>query len=467
LHIVLEGIKVGGFTMKNSQLSLIEPEESYLEKHRFKGKVVFADAWNSKKDQLINARDASSGKLHSYYCYFCEARIYVKKGKGKRRPHFAHYNTDDSCLKKGESDLHALGKKIISESNYIKVPAYRLDASENNNQPNHELINYSSTVLEKLTDNIIPDIKLVTSEEEIFVEIVVTHGIDINKHNKINELGKRVLEIRLSEYKEPEICVSKLKEMILNDVMNKRWIHKRNIDLGNFIERELLSLGEISLQIFREKNLGLRSDEDFEIFKYKYVNKLEHISSAFDAFELRSEFRKVILLVQYENDLKSKEEMSNIVNCYFCFKGEIHLIDLSEVGNENIINLGISQLEKIREFIVSDLKNKACLFPEGENIHVLWHLFGEKPMILYSELNLCFLWIRKLELYTHKLMPSILYCKGRVLGKDDFDPNVAIEKQFGLFDGMISHAENPDWVFYKYPDFDNSIVDKITKFFSK
>jgi hypothetical protein len=449
--------------LKDNQFELFEEGVIDWEVHSANNRVIFVDAWNSTKDQFINARDAVIGGSHFYYCYFCEGRVFAKKGKGKRRPHFAHYHNGSQCIKRGESVLHVLGKKIIAESEYINAPVNNLSLSEDLKRANYQKIEFQSAELEKLTDGIIPDIKIVTTEEEILVEIVVTHGIDEDKNKKINTTGKRVLEIRLSDYKDKEISVEKLRKIVLDDVSNKSWIHKKNIELGKFIEGELSKLGELKLQVFNNLSTISSSIKEFEIYKFDTIKILERFSPSFDVFKLESANREVILIVQYEIDLISEREMYNAVHDHLSFRGDVHLIDLSEISNDNIINFGIHQLELIKEYIIDGLKCKSYLFPMGRSIFDLWHQYGQKPMILYSGVNQCFLWIRKREFYKHKLMPTILYCKGRVLGVEDFKLEVKMEKQFGLVDGMVSHAENPDWVFYKYPDNDQSI----TRFFSK
>jgi hypothetical protein len=464
---IMELIRTGELMLKDNQFELFEDGLVDWEKHSSNNKVIFVDAWNSTKDQLINVRNAVIGGSHYYYCYLCEGRVFAKKGNGKRRPHFAHYHNSSECIRKGESVLHILGKKIISDSRCINVPSYSLSTSEDSHRVNHQKIEYQSTEIEKFTDGIVPDIKLKTGEEEIFVEIVVTHGISAQKYEKIHATGKRVLEISLSKYKDREICIEKIRRMVLEDVNNKRWVHKKNIELGKFIEKELLELKEVKLQIFKVFKSNSSENEEFENYKFDAVKRFEHFAPSFDAFELGSDQRKVVLIVQYENDPDSEKVMYNVLDSHLCYRGDVHLIDLSEIGNDNIINFGLQQLDKVSEFLINELKSKSCLFPKGRSIFELWHQYEQKSMILYSEINLCFIWIRKAGFYRHKLMPSILYCKGRVLGIENFKSNIDIEKQFGVVDGMISHADNPDWVFYKFPKDRPTIIKSVSNFLIK
>lgn len=122
-----------------------------------------------------------------------------------------------------------LAKEILAEEMCIKLPSLYLEFDSNKeNELMYKEMTYEfeRVYLEKKFDNIIPDIILESKGNKLFVEIFVTHDVDEIKLEKIKKLGISSLIVDLSEL-EYSISKDELREILINDVVKKRWIYNR------------------------------------------------------------------------------------------------------------------------------------------------------------------------------------------------------------------------------------------------
>ena len=178
---------------------------------------------------LKHISDIDSGS--GYLCPSCGSTLIAKRGR-IRQHHFAHYD-NANCEYGTESSLHLLAKELISQSMTFWIPAVGsfftiCEAKE---------INIDNVYLEQTLDDIIPDVVLEYKGTKLLVEIYVTHKVDEEKRNKIKDIGISTLEIDLSEVS-PLISKEELKEIIVGDSSNKKWVYNKKLESLKSKERE-------------------------------------------------------------------------------------------------------------------------------------------------------------------------------------------------------------------------------------
>lgn len=193
-------------------------------------------------------------------CPACGVDLQARLGQGKRRPHFSHHNEACNIATAQETALHLLAKEILLENNHIWLPAYVLSAKEedcvNDNLFDYRAINeqlrdyeysppydfqFDNVILEKRVSDIIPDILIWRGDNgrKLIIEIAVTHFVDEVKKKKIEDHGISALEIDLSQLYNQELDRNILKEIIINSLDSKKWVHNIHYEkaLGKLTER--------------------------------------------------------------------------------------------------------------------------------------------------------------------------------------------------------------------------------------
>lgn len=175
-----------------------------------------------KDNKLIYINDVEKGLSCGCICPACGEKLIAKKGS-KILYHFAHYSTD--CGKGYETSLHILAKEILSEAGEIMLPSVNIIHSCSNMLIcNASKIKIDYVELEKITDDIIPDIIVHSSNRRLFIEIRVTHKVDNTKLEKIKNIGISAIEIDLSKYNK-DISKLELKNILIDSNNNKSWIY--------------------------------------------------------------------------------------------------------------------------------------------------------------------------------------------------------------------------------------------------
>lgn len=145
--------------------------------------ILYTTALN-ESDDLIHVNKAV--KDRDYYCPFCKGDLILKKsgkkGKGSKRPHFAHKNVTKNCTP--ESLLHYAFKKNLtnllnshlSEKKELIIN-WNCVACTGQNQAN--LLTKVTSAREEYNLSVCqPDIALLDSDDNVIavIEIVVTHS---------------------------------------------------------------------------------------------------------------------------------------------------------------------------------------------------------------------------------------------------------------------------------------------------
>ena len=166
--------------------------------------------------------------------------------------HFAHH-TETACEieRAQQTALHILAKEIIAQEKTIKFPELAIrfeDLGFAQNEvfkklwhswlrrnPDHQyndyieriresVVAFDQVTLEKKLSSIIPDIVVQKGEKLCLIEIAVTHFVDEEKKKAIEGLGIATLEIDISEYVHVEITKEELRQILINETSQKRWV---------------------------------------------------------------------------------------------------------------------------------------------------------------------------------------------------------------------------------------------------
>ncbi len=182
-------------------------------------------------------------------CPACGADLQAKLGNGGRKPHFSHSNSGCSYMSAQQTILHMLAKDIINEELKIKLPAitipfreiklckdnptyleYSYDVEENLEYQSACLVVFDRAELENRVSSVVPDVTLYKNGKVCLIEIAVTHFVDDKKEEKIKNLKLPTIEIDMSSFSFESISKDELRDIIINDTDNKRWVYNPQLE---------------------------------------------------------------------------------------------------------------------------------------------------------------------------------------------------------------------------------------------
>lgn len=181
--------------------------------------------------------EAERGGNCNCTCPACGEPLIAKMGN-KNRHHFAH-KTDSTCdiAHANESALHRYAKEIIQAHKRILLPGWEiteddffLDCAEID-LPSQDPIYcfYTFISSEKQIKDIIPDAIIKIKDNELIVEIKVTHAVDSNKSASTQKLNFPMFEIDLHNLLNDDLTTpetkEKIKKAVLDEVTYKHWIY--------------------------------------------------------------------------------------------------------------------------------------------------------------------------------------------------------------------------------------------------
>jgi hypothetical protein len=155
----------------------------------------------NKNNETINIKDASNGKSCNCVCKCCGEPVLAKQGKIKDW-HFAHISKIECKYSNnpGETDLHILAKEVFKKNKSIYVPSVYYDPYGADIEVfKGSKIDFDKVELEKRVDKFTPDIIAHKGNEQIWIEIAVTHFTEKNKIDYCRENNITLIEIDLSD----------------------------------------------------------------------------------------------------------------------------------------------------------------------------------------------------------------------------------------------------------------------------
>jgi len=225
-----------------------------------------------KNGDIIEISKVESGLKCGCICPSCGSQLIARKGN-KKEHHFAHYKTKE-CDGYLETTLHLISKEIFKKNSVIKLPVY--DIKEGYYCKN-KIFKYSTAILEKKVNNIIPDIQLkFFNNNRIFVEIKVTHEVDDEKIEKLKSIGISTLEINLEDiYKSDDVLeYQELEKILIFGINRKSWVYDKNKDTNLKKHLKYLKDEELRLEKEREEKLAFQKRYKEELLETGVVGSL-------------------------------------------------------------------------------------------------------------------------------------------------------------------------------------------------
>lgn len=181
---------------------------------------------------MVHISEVEKGIKCDCICPACNGRLIAKKGN-KVIHHFAHYNTDE-CEYGYQTSLHLAAKEILLNAKEMFISALFLKFPFSNHYPikivDAQMVKIDNVEVEKIQDNIIPDVIVYSLGRKFYVEIFVTHAIDEDKLKKIKQSKVSTIEIDLSKI-DREITHEDLKHFILENCEEKSWKYNVNTEI--------------------------------------------------------------------------------------------------------------------------------------------------------------------------------------------------------------------------------------------
>ena len=196
---------------------------------------VFAE--DKATGDVVHVSEVLRGNACDCICIECGYELQARKGDA-RRHHFKHI-TGTEC--DGETILHKLAKKILSNNRQLALP----------NQ--NDYFQYDEVIEECKLGSIRPDIILVTSSDQVLVEIAVTSFITDEKLEKIKAQNYSAVEVDLSSL--PRDCsYLELEKTLIHQIDKKEVVNWKGEQLQSETNRGityfLLFLAAIVLAYF-------------------------------------------------------------------------------------------------------------------------------------------------------------------------------------------------------------------------
>lgn len=228
-----------------------------------------------KNGDIIHISEVESGLACGCICPNCRDRLKARKGT-KNIHHFAHVNSD--CNKGLETALHLLAKKILKENMEILLPPVSMIHADDFGHDhlltgsktiyNSQKVKFDKVILEKKMGDIVSDVVGYFRNKPLLIEIKVTHGIDEEKKNKIENMKISCIEINLSDLKQEKLInPNEIKELIINKILNKKWIY--NAKLEKYLKQENNSKTEQNVKQRKIKTTQNKQKEREDI----WINK--------------------------------------------------------------------------------------------------------------------------------------------------------------------------------------------------
>lgn len=176
--------------------------------------IQFSIGLHQPSGRLLHINEVDKGSNDSYFCPGCQSALTPVKGQ-IRQQHFRHLEDtySPSCR---SNALHEYAVQVIKENNKIRIR-------------NNLTVDYTATEIKKrvITDAsyIESDIAIQYVEEHIYVEVVVTHDMDMAKTNVYKDRQLKCLRIDLSDTSFLTMPPEKIKEHVLTNISIRNVIY--------------------------------------------------------------------------------------------------------------------------------------------------------------------------------------------------------------------------------------------------
>ena len=236
-----------------------------------------------KNNSIVYIDDVERGLDCDCLCLGCGSMLVAKKGE-KNTHFFSHASRKDGDQFCNESTLHAVAKDIIASEGVVFIPDQdklykRADlfnhvSLEQRKVSGGNAVTLDDVVLEFSQGKYRPDITAICGNEKLFIEIVVTHGVDSTKARMVRDDGIAMLAIYLDEL---DSCLDRksLTQMVLKNAP-REWIYSPAPELRE--QFEYLDYIEVKST---SHEVTVRSDMNLEVWDWDNLELPLDSSSAF------------------------------------------------------------------------------------------------------------------------------------------------------------------------------------------
>lgn len=176
------------------------------------------------QDRIVHVDQVDGGLGCGCVCPSCGGRLIAKKGQ-KVVHHFAHM-TETNCSAAVETALHLAAKEVLVRERRIRLPEVVVKF-ESHKVPwviaSEQMMDLEEVTAELRVGAVVPDIVALVRGKRLFVEIVVTHGVDPTKRAKLYDAGVSTLAVNLSKFARGASW-DEIRDEVVEHTERKRWI---------------------------------------------------------------------------------------------------------------------------------------------------------------------------------------------------------------------------------------------------
>lgn len=186
-----------------------------------------------KSGRIRAVEEVARGLACNCRCPICGEDVIARQGE-VREWHFAHSSGAD-CPGAGESALHLAAKQLLIESKGMMLPAQQVrkevvlpdGRGGTGEATRHDAwIDLMDIEAEKAVGNYRPDIVAMAGHTMLLVEIAVTHYVDDEKRQMIEERRIPAIEIDLATLERHTWTWERLREAVVEGVEAKQWLYQ-------------------------------------------------------------------------------------------------------------------------------------------------------------------------------------------------------------------------------------------------
>ncbi|MFA4968067.1 MAG: competence protein CoiA family protein [Sulfuritalea sp.] len=289
-------------------------------------------------DDLLHISEVDRGRDCNCICPECKKPLVARKGL-IREPHFAHSASNDTDFCGGglETSLHKYAKRIIDDARYLQLPGFvaqlpfRYVGAAAVIEPKRIEFSRVTTEEQMIFGRRRVDVVGYWPEGRLLIEIHVTHRVRGKKLTEVRQSDEYMLEIDVPRdmlFSSVSHGGGSLRELILDGIENKRWIHhpegeKIREKLRREADPRPLKLGEADSEIrplpVRHVESPIRSSGGHVPSRYDwspedYVRNLYQFSSGIAATD-EMKNRMILALYMAGNITDQDIALSETLGC--------------------------------------------------------------------------------------------------------------------------------------------------------
>lgn len=194
--------------------------------HKETMKLVHIKDLNPAKDRGLSAQ---------CICPHCKSNLVARfpNSDPNFTSHFAHYNLQN-CTMAFETAIHMKAKEIIEEEKQLVLPELIVEYKNIHGTVVEESLFYFDEIKNEVRlGDIQSDLIAIKSNRQLFIEIYVTHKVDLDKKKKLEKIGVSTVQIDLSNlYGRKELWTDTqfLRHVLIEKVENKKWIYNARVE---------------------------------------------------------------------------------------------------------------------------------------------------------------------------------------------------------------------------------------------